>query len=109
MGNVFALPLPAAIRYKEALRSYLHHHPTRALLTHHRKRQLLAQGNTIGEGAVLPSCPFLLLQGTGRDSTEPMEMLPAISSSWALVQDLNIPWVTFAGGRKSEVMPKESR
>ena len=57
MGNVFALPLPAAIYYEEALRSYLHHYPTRALLTHHRKQPTACSGTHYRRGtssSILP-------------------------------------------------------
>ncbi|KAM7232062.1 hypothetical protein CapIbe_016823 [Capra ibex] len=36
------MQLPSS--YKEALRSYLHHHPTRALLNHHRKQPTACSG-----------------------------------------------------------------
>lgn len=52
--------------YKEALRSYLHHHPTRALLNHHRKQPTACSGNHYRREQffhLAPSC-FKVLAGT---------------------------------------------
>lgn len=53
--------------HKEALRSYLHHHPTRALLNHHRKQPTACSGKHYRREHffhLAPSCFSKVLAGT---------------------------------------------
>lgn len=88
MSLLYLPQLPSS--YEEALRSLPALPPNHGSAHPPQEAATCLQGNTIGGNTLFhlaPSHFSRALAGTGRDSAEPMETLPTISPSWALVQN----------------------